>query len=50
MYCNATGEVSSCASGLLMFAAAQGFLYVLDCKGQSREGWPIQMGEIQVAF
>lgn len=33
----------------LMFAAIQGFLYVLDSKGQSREGWPIQMGEIQVA-
>lgn len=31
-------------------AATQGFLYVLDCKGQSREGWPIQMGEIQVAI
>lgn len=25
----------------------QGFLYVLDHKGQAEEGWPLQMGEIQ---
>ena len=24
-----------------------GFLYVLNAKGQPRDGWPIQMGEIQ---
>ena len=29
------------------YAAGQGFLYVLDCKGAPREGWPIQMAEIQ---
>ena len=27
--------------------ALQGFLYVLDHKGETQEGWPIQMGEIQ---
>ena len=27
--------------------ARQGFLYVLDCKGAPREGWPIQMAELQ---
>ena len=25
----------------------QGFLYVLDSKGVTKEGWPVQMGEIQ---
>jgi len=30
-----------------LVAAGQGFLYVLDCKGAPREGWPIQMAEIQ---
>jgi outer membrane protein assembly factor BamB len=25
----------------------QGFLYVLDHKGETKEGWPLQMGEIQ---
>ena len=25
----------------------QGFLYVLDHTGRSKEGWPLQMGEIQ---
>ena len=25
----------------------QGFLYVLDSRGRTRENWPIQMGEIQ---
>ena len=25
----------------------QGFLYVLDCQGNPREGWPLQMGDIQ---
>lgn len=27
----------------------QGFLYVLDSAGEPREGWPIQMAEIQAA-
>lgn len=22
-------------------------MYVLDCEGRSREGWPLQMGEVQ---
>ena len=26
---------------------AQGFLYVLNCEGQSMAGWPLQMGDIQ---
>lgn len=26
---------------------SQGFLYVLNHKGETREGWPIQMGDIQ---
>eukprot|EP00951_Prasinocladus_malaysianus_P003534 scaffold24879_cov34-Prasinocladus_malaysianus.AAC.1 len=25
----------------------QGFLYVLEADGEPREGWPVQMGEIQ---
>ena len=25
----------------------QGFLYVLNCEGQSVPGWPLQMGDIQ---
>lgn len=25
----------------------QGFLYVMDALGKPREGWPVQMGEIQ---
>ena len=25
----------------------QGFLYVLNCEGQSMPGWPLQMGDIQ---
>ena len=25
----------------------QGFVYVLDHKGETLEGWPIQMGELQ---
>lgn len=28
-------------------AFLQGFLYVLNHKGETREGWPIQMGDIQ---
>lgn len=32
---------------LRLVAGEQGFLYVLDCKGAPREGWPIQMAEIQ---
>ncbi len=26
----------------------QGFLYVLDCYGATRKGFPLQMGDIQV--
>lgn len=28
--------------------APQGFLYVLDCYGSTRKGFPLQMGDIQV--
>lgn len=31
----------------LSWSFVQGFLYVLDFKGQTKEGWPLQMGEIQ---
>ena len=26
---------------------AQGFIYVLDATGKTKQGWPLQMGEIQ---
>lgn len=31
----------------IVVGTSMGFLYVLDHKGETREGWPIQMGEIQ---
>ena len=30
--------------------APQGFLYVLDSEGKTVDGWPVQMGEIQVGL
>ena len=26
---------------------AQGFVYVLDATGKTKQGWPLQMGEVQ---
>mmetsp|Transcript_4558 Transcript_4558/g.9807 ORF Transcript_4558/g.9807 Transcript_4558/m.9807 type:complete len:1070 (-) Transcript_4558:202-3411(-) len=31
----------------VVLGTSMGFLYVLDSRGKSREGWPLQMGEIQ---
>ncbi|GMH39270.1 hypothetical protein BSKO_07168 [Bryopsis sp. KO-2023] len=31
----------------IIVGTSQGFLYVLDHKGRNREGWPIQMGQIE---
>jgi len=31
----------------IIVGTSVGFLYVLDSKGEPREGWPVQMGEIQ---
>ena len=28
-------------------ARVQGFLYVLDCQGETRDGWPKQMAQIE---
>ena len=32
----------------VIIGTSVGFLYVLNCSGESREGWPIQMGDMQV--
>eukprot|EP00891_Asterochloris_glomerata_P005963 jgi/Astpho2/5963/e_gw1.00080.8.1_t len=31
----------------IVLGTSMGFLYVLDCQGNPREGWPLQMGDIQ---
>ncbi|KAG1675745.1 hypothetical protein FOA52_012401 [Chlamydomonas sp. UWO 241] len=40
-------DLDSDATMDVVIGTSMGFLYVLDCMGEPRAGWPIQMGEIQ---